>query len=253
MPRFRISPWGYGLSTLTVASHAFGLPVSEAKPTSESLPGSEGEAFLSSAAPDDEAAPHEPPPTRSETPRDDEDDREYEYDPGEDDSDSRESYDGDDYDDRERKAENAIFLEGLGAGIFYSLNYERLFFDQMSVRIGAGFMSVSASSGGTSANATVVTIPITINYVGLYSGWHGLDLGAGTTLIVLSGAASVPGASGSTSGVVPTGVGFVGYRLHPVGGPGFQLRIGAEVIVATNGAGSVAAQPWGHLSLGAAF
>jgi hypothetical protein len=199
--------------------------------------------------PHEEPSPKAPPPDVNDGPTVQNDEGDNDYEPS--------NYDdGDDYEpgDDEQKTKNSVFAEGLGAGIFYSLNYERIFFDQLGLRIGAGFVSVTATAGGSSSSSSVLAVPIMLNYVGLYKGWHGLDVGAGTTILVFSGAASVPGASGSASGAVPVGVGSLGYRLHPIGGdPGFQLRLGADIIVATDARGTWAAQPWGHLSLGVAF
>ena len=53
-------------------------------------------------------------------------------------------------------AKNAVFLEGLGPGLLYSVNYERLVIDGLAVRVGFSYLSMSASatSGGTTATAS---------------------------------------------------------------------------------------------------
>ena len=48
----------------------------------------------------------------------------------------------------ERTAKNAIYIEGLGPGLFYSLNYERAFSD-VSARIGFKATSPSAPAPPT--------------------------------------------------------------------------------------------------------
>src|SRR4051812_37775327 len=42
---------------------------------------------------------------------------------------------------KEREAKNAVYVEGLGAGLFYSVNYERVFGD-FAPRIGFSYFSV---------------------------------------------------------------------------------------------------------------
>jgi hypothetical protein len=160
-------------------------------------------------------------------------------------------------------APNSIYLEGLGAGLAYSVNYERMVSDDVGVRLGFSYMSFggSATAGGqtSSASATFVTIPITASYTGIRAGSSALELGGGTTIAYASGSASGVGASASGSGMMPYGVVMVGYRLHPLGHPGFQFRVGAMAIIG-EGLGlsnpdpsSIGVLPWGYLSLGASF
>jgi hypothetical protein len=165
--------------------------------------------------------------------------------------------------DSDHPAPNSIFLEGLGAGIAYSVDYERLVIDEVGVRLGFSYMSFGASAttsqGTQSASATFITIPITASYIGIRSGKHSLELGGGTTLAYASGSASGIGASASGAGMMPYGVAMVGYRLHPVDHAGFQLRVGLMAIVGEGLAlsnpdpKSVGVLPWGYLSLGASF
>jgi hypothetical protein len=160
-------------------------------------------------------------------------------------------------------APNSVYLEGLGAGLAYSINYERMVIDQVGVRLGFSYMSLgaSATAGGntTSASATFITIPITASYVGIRSGMHSLELGGGATIAYASGSASGLGASASGAGALPYGIAMVGYRLHPVDHAGFQLRVGLMALVGQGLAlsnadpKSVGVLPWGYLSLGASF
>jgi hypothetical protein len=161
-------------------------------------------------------------------------------------------------------APNSVYAEGLGAGIVYSINYERMVMDDVAVRAGFGYLSVGASAsanGATaSSSATYVMVPITASYTGVRTrGGAGLELGAGSTLIYTSASASALGTATSGSGLTPTVVAMVGFRLHPVDHAGFNFRIGA---MALGGEGlglsnpdpkSFGFIPWGYISLGASF
>lgn len=161
-------------------------------------------------------------------------------------------------------APNSVYAEGLGAGLIYSINYERMVTDDIGVRAGFGYVSVSASaSDGTSsssASASFVTIPVTASYTGLRtSGGAGLEAGAGATVLYVSASANAIGTSSSGAGVLPLGVALVGFRLHPMDHPGFQFRIGAMALggpglgLSNATAGSFGFIPWAYLSLGASF
>jgi len=161
-------------------------------------------------------------------------------------------------------APNSIYAEGLGAGLAYSLNYERLVADEVAVRAGFSYMSfgASATSGGqtASASATFMTFPITASYLGVRSGKHALELGGGTTLMSASGSASGIGASSSGSGFGALGTAMVGYRIHPLDGAGFNFRVGAMALMgkgvslsAANDPAAFGVIPWFYLSLGASF
>lgn len=160
-------------------------------------------------------------------------------------------------------AENTIYAEGLGAGLAYSLNYERMVAESVGVRAGFSYMSFGASATvgdqTTSASATFMTFPITASYVGVRSGKHALELGGGATLMSASGTASGIGASSSGSGFGALGTAMVGYRIHPVEGAGFNFRVGAMALMGKGvslSAGDPTAFgmiPWFYLSLGASF
>jgi hypothetical protein len=161
--------------------------------------------------------------------------------------------------DATRPAKNGLFLEGLGPGLLYSVNYERLVIDQVAVRLGFSYWSVTAtattSTQSAEASAAFFTIPMTVTYVGL----RGLEVGGGMTLLHTSGAASTLGASASGSGFSPLGTLLVGYRLHPVGSAGFQFRVGGMAMMgdglslSTDNPGGFGVLPWLYLSAGAGF
>lgn len=169
-------------------------------------------------------------------------------------------------DRKNRPAPNSVFAEMLGAGVWYSVNYERRVIDDLGVRAGLSYMTfgASASSGTTTASVgySMFNIPVTAEYLGVRSGKHGLEAGGGVTLSWVGGSANVTsgGTTTTASGSVlnPFGTVFVGYRLHPVGRAGFQFRIGAMGLI---GRGfnlktadpSFGVLPYGYMSLGGSF
>ncbi len=158
----------------------------------------------------------------------------------------------------ERTAANTIYGEVLGGGLLYSLNYDRLIIDQLAVRAGFSYISITASStsGGETSSASVssIQIPVGANYVGLYSGSHGLETGLGATLVYASGSGSSIGYSTSASGVGGFGTINVGYRLQPVDG-GFNFRIGGQILFGKGFGedGGWGVFPWGYMSFGYTF
>jgi hypothetical protein len=163
----------------------------------------------------------------------------------------------------EARAENSIYAEGLGAGLVYSVNYERLAVQDLAVRVGVSYISFSATaSAGSvteSARSTFMTFPIEVSYLGLGSAHHIFEVGGGMALLYASGSASGLGYKASASGMGFLSNILFGYRLHPVGHPGFHLRIGMMVFIG-KGLGfdvtdpsKVGYLPWPYLSLGASF
>jgi hypothetical protein len=155
---------------------------------------------------------------------------------------------------------NSIYAEGLGAGLAYSVNYERLVVDDLGVRVGVSYLSMSASAGSTSASSTFLSFPITASYIGLRKGKHALELGGGATLTRSSGSGSSFGMSASGSGMSALGTAMIGYRIHPVDRAGFQFRVGLMAL-AGNGLGlsstpdpnKFGVLPWFYISFGASF
>lgn len=163
-----------------------------------------------------------------------------------------------------KRAENSIHAEGLGAGLVYSINYERLVLEDLGVRAGISYMSFGGTvSDGTStvaeAKSTFMTFPVEVSYLGIGSAHHIFEVGGGLSLLYASGSASGVGysSSGSGMGVLPNLL--MGYRLHPVDGAGFQLRVGMMVFIGkglgfdVTDPGKIGYLPWPYLSLGAAF
>jgi hypothetical protein len=162
----------------------------------------------------------------------------------------------------ERSANNALYLEGLGPGLFYSINYDRSFGD-FAGRVGFGYLSLSATStddtgsGGvqqTTASAGLFTVPITVSYLGIGSKKNMLELGLGATILhVGAGVSTIDAKSDSSSSnaaatlVLP--VAIVGYRYQPPRG-GFVFRGGLSPIFAGS---SIPILPWPYVALGGAF
>jgi hypothetical protein len=156
----------------------------------------------------------------------------------------------------EREAKNAIYVDLLGPGLFYSINYDRMVTDDLSARIGFSYLSFGASattgSETTTGEFTYYAIPLTVSYLGVGSESNMLELGGGPVLMHIEGKGIVEteddnGVVGGSATVLAL-TGMVGYRHQPADG-GFVFRVGASPMMVF-GAGVL---PWGYLSLGAAF
>jgi hypothetical protein len=161
-------------------------------------------------------------------------------------------------------APNSLFVEGFGAAVFYSLNYERMVLDELGVRAGVGFLPVvssrdaSGSENASSSTDLLVFVPVTASYVGIRSGRSALELGGGVTLLYSSGYAN-PGGTSPT--LLPMWVAMVGYRNQPVGRRGFLFRAGIEGAALRYDVlawqkptlGNLGVFPWPYLGLGASF
>jgi len=157
----------------------------------------------------------------------------------------------------ERTANNSLYLEGLGPGLLYSINYDRSIGD-FSARVGFGYVALSASAtsadgmSGATASASFFTVPITVSYLGIGSKKHMLELGAGATIMHVGAGGSTFDSSSSDSAsaglttVMP--VAIVGYRYQPPHG-GFLFRGGISPIFA----GSIAVLPLPYIALGGTF
>ena len=116
---------------------------------------------------------------------------------------------------------HAIYGEALGPGIFYSMNYDVRFKEELrgiGARVGVSYINV----GGPS----VTSVPVGINYI-LGKSKHNLELGIGATF--LQGDFGFVPVSGST---VIGNMSFV-YRFIPPEG-GFNFRAGFTPIFNSN-------------------
>jgi hypothetical protein len=148
-------------------------------------------------------------------------------------------------------APNAIYVELLGNGLIYSVNYDRLISPSTGFRVGFGYIGISGGTDadGNSISASLLTIPATFNYFigsidsrGMMSSSK-LELGLG--IVFVHAGASYGGLSGGGSGI--GGTATIGYRLQPWDG-GFVFRIGFTPVFVLSDF-----LPYGGLSLGYSF
>lgn len=152
----------------------------------------------------------------------------------------------------EREAKNAIYLDLLGPGLIYSINYDRVITGDLSARIGLSYLSLGASTDDAEVGFSYLAVPLTVSYLGIGSENNMLEVGGGLVLMSVKGSGLVD--AGESSGSVEasatllSATGIVGYRHQPADG-GFVFRVGLSPLM-TFGDGFL---PWGYLSLGAAF
>lgn len=147
----------------------------------------------------------------------------------------------------EREANNALYVELLGASLFYSINYDRRIGD-LAIRAGLMYFSVSSgtTASGDSASASWLGFPISVMY-NIGSIKHSFEVGAGITIHHFGGSVNTLGVESSDSATLVLGHGILGYRFQPPR-TGFFLRAGLSPIV-----GSGVFLPWPHVGLGATF
>ncbi|MET0791974.1 MAG: hypothetical protein ABW061_10680 [Polyangiaceae bacterium] len=149
----------------------------------------------------------------------------------------------------ERQAKNSIYIEGLGPGILYSINYDRNIGD-FAGRVGFSYIGLSARSGSDEAHASLITVPITATYLGLGSKKHMFEIGGGVTIVHVSAGANsfaVSDSKSENSNTLLLGNLVFGYRMQPPEG-GFLLRTGISPIF-----GGGAFIPLPYLALGGTF
>jgi len=115
---------------------------------------------------------------------------------------------------------NGIYLELLGNGGLYSINYDRLFSENLGGRI--GFMYLSEFNFIFSSAENLLFIPIMLNY--LSGGDHNFEIGGGI-VIVHADKVGFFGISKEGSSTAVGGTATIGYRYQPSRG-GFLFRIG---------------------------
>jgi hypothetical protein len=159
-----------------------------------------------------------------------------------------------------RTANNALYVEGLGQGIFYSINYDRAFGD-FSARVGLGYVAVTehnelvtdcsvdtaCSPTRVSSTTSLLTIPLSVSYLGIGSKKHMFEVGAGMTIAHASAGASILFVDDASQGPSTTVLGslILGYRLQPPNG-GFFLRAGLSPLISRYGF-----WPWPYFGIGA--
>jgi hypothetical protein len=146
-----------------------------------------------------------------------------------------------------RSANNSLYLELLGNGGLYSLNYDRMLTNNVGVRLGVSRFGFDAATLDQDLDAhakiSVSTLTFMTNYL-VGKGKHCLELGVGAMGVFAS--ADVDGVGG-VSGEGFSGTGTIGYRIQPLDG-GFLFRVGFTPAYNKDGFSS-----WIGISLGAAF
>jgi len=113
---------------------------------------------------------------------------------------------------------NSIYLEGLGVGGKYSLNYERIIEEDFSIRV--GFTAWTESFNGV---GPYTAIPIMANYyLGFGDGGSKLELGLGIEYAKTNGHGLL---LGQPTGWSVFGASAINYRYQPPNG-GILYRIG---------------------------
>jgi hypothetical protein len=109
---------------------------------------------------------------------------------------------------------NAIYIEGFGPGLFYSINYERYLSETFTTRIGF--------SSWTNSGVSFTGIPLMVNY--LYgSGNSKLELGIGMEYLKLNDKNKNDFLGVPILGSHVLGISSVGYRYQPSDG-GMHFR-----------------------------
>lgn len=128
-------------------------------------------------------------------------------------------------------ARNGMYLEVLGSGLLYSLNYDRRFSDSFTARIGYGGIGRAGA------------VPLTANYLA-GRGNHRLELGIGPVFVFAPDDLEdeFSDVSGSLSGTA-----ILGYRYQPIAG-GWLFRAALTPLFSEGGF-----LPWVGLSVGRAF
>jgi hypothetical protein len=150
----------------------------------------------------------------------------------------------------ERGPERAVFVEALGSGLLYSLNYEHFLAEQrVGVRGGAGFITYKVSKAEGSGNLTLATFPILLSYY-FGTAHHKLEIGLGATAIYFSAATDATGTKfeGEGTGLGIAASGVVGYRYVPTG-RGATFGVGFTPLLRV----SKGFLPWGGAHVGYAF
>jgi hypothetical protein len=153
-------------------------------------------------------------------------------------------------DEEAPRANNALYFEGLGNGVAYSVNYERLVVDELAFRVGFSYIEFDAPEDSVSDKTTLVMVPLMLSYYGIGNDRHHLELGLGAVLGYASTETTSPAAATTGSGVGVIGTATIGYRFQPREG-GFVFRAGFTPLFAADDA--LGFQPWFGVSLGGAF
>ncbi len=139
-------------------------------------------------------------------------------------------------------ARNALYVELGGAGLFYSINYDRHLVGGLHLR--GGYATLSNNYW---LNGRVHMVPVQLAFVS--NATHALELGAGATFVKDNGASGLElDTKNDTSNSEIAASFVVGYRYQPIE-HGFLFRVGFTPFVGSNGR----FLPFGGISFGYAF
>jgi hypothetical protein len=131
-----------------------------------------------------------------------------------------------------RRAKTSLFLELGGPAIFYSLNYERFFGDDVSLRLGVGFVSGSSLDEWDPNSAWAVSVPFVASIFPVGSDSHKFQMGLGGSLLYLTGRMKNSWSSPDIEQLAPNpgarlfGTFVIGYRYVPKdGGPSVGIAL----------------------------
>jgi hypothetical protein len=138
---------------------------------------------------------------------------------------------------------NSIYAEALGSGLVYTLNYERELSSSFGLRLGFGYLPVSAEKkNGTTVSESATSAPLTLSWFPFGSTSSRLEVGAGLSYVDLT--KSVRGFPQVNSiGYA----GILGYRYEEEDG-GFLFRADFTPIILLGGF-----YAWGGVGLGFGF
>lgn len=147
-----------------------------------------------------------------------------------------------------RVARNAVYLELLGNGGLYSVNYERILNDTLALRVGfATWNSPAIFYDGTPPDR-FTTVPVTMSYL-LGSGERKIELGGGVTF----GRATRDRFSNEKKDFSFSNLtGIIGYRSQPPG-RGYLFRAGVTPFYSFDQGDDAYPDPGFTLSAGVSF
>ncbi|MFN3999951.1 hypothetical protein [Algoriphagus sp.] len=125
--------------------------------------------------------------------------------------------------DEQRSRSQTVYLEVLGNGLIYSLNYDTRFSNSvkgLGGRAGIGHMAINGDR--------LTTFPFLVNYL-FGRDKHYFEVGAGATLLTASAFSNFGPVDSRESGSAFIGTMSLGYRLEPLNG-GFSFRAGITPI-----------------------
>jgi hypothetical protein len=131
-----------------------------------------------------------------------------------------------------------------GSGGVYSLNYERLFTKNLSVRAGTAYFAVTSGSEFIKTKISVISFPITVNYLFAKRN-HTFLVGAGPTIFITHFGVEKIGNLFTNKSIVGTAI--LGYCYQP---PKSRYNFRMAFTPIFNGS---AFTPWMGISLGYGF